>query len=389
MESNMASCRELNKLTTNLNTIPCSGRPSRNSKGICSVSQHPMEYTASQSDQQGAPVNTPLPRSLLTNNGPDQDSISADTPPSQRQVESFIPCIRQNDSVVDPSGKPLQPGTIIICNKIPFIVSNNGKIYNFTGGSFKQLYVTDPSEHKFLVSLANSPNTFSSIINSVKSLLPRSSSKQTNSNKHKNKNQVQSIIKASNTEAFNNNGNKDLNVGTDTIANVDVSDLVDMSSDIVHHEMCNNLSLHENLFQDSIRNEMLTHYNKIVIGSFKEFFQSINTNSLAEVLQALKQLNFMLANRAPELAAHYNMPLEPHQITAEEVPDLVRVHLHGNSAYNPEHSVRGRPHSRGNQYHQYSQQHSLLLRYNQHSERSDTHFHSNRNYSNIHPHIDS
>ena len=48
---------------------------------------------------------------------------------------------------------------------------------------------------------------------------------------------------------------------------------------------------------------MLTHYNRIVI-LFQGFFQSIDTNNLAEVLQALKELNFVLANRAPELAAH-------------------------------------------------------------------------------------
>ena len=56
---------------------------------------------------------------------------------------------------------------------------------------------------------------------------------------------------------------------------------------------------------------MLMHYNRIVISSFKEFFQSINIKNLAEVLQALKELNFILANRAPELALHYNMELEP------------------------------------------------------------------------------
>ena len=153
---------------------------------------------------------TPLPRNVLTANDPNQDSILADTPSSHRQVESFTPCVKQNDQFVYPSGKPLQPGTITICDKIPCIVSNNGKIYNFTGGSFKQLYVTDPSKHRFLVSFANSPSTFSSTINSVISLLPRFGSKQTNSNKHTNENQVQSIIKASNTEAFNNNGNTDL-----------------------------------------------------------------------------------------------------------------------------------------------------------------------------------
>ena len=338
----MASHRELYKLTTNMNTIPSNGRPSRNSQGICNVSQHPMGYTTSQSDQQGTPLNIPLPRSVFTENSPDQDSASADTPSSQRQVESFTLCVRQNDRFVDPSGKPLQPGTIIICDKIPFIVSNNGKIYNFTGGSFKQLYVADPSKHKFLVSLANSPSTFSSIINSVISLLPRFRCKQMDVNKHKNKNQVQAVIEASNTEAFNNSINKNLNVSTDTIADVNISDFADMSPDVVHQEMHHNPSLHENLFQDSIRSEMLTHYNRIVIGSFKEFFQSVNTNNLAEVLQALKELNFMLANRVSELAAHYSMPLEPHQITAE-VPDLVRAHLLCNSAYNPEHSIRGRP----------------------------------------------
>ena len=99
---------------------------------------------------------------------------------------------------------------------------------------------------------------------------------------------------------------------------------------------------HKNLFQDGVRNEMVTHYNRIVIGSFKEFFQHVNTNNLVEVLEALKELNFVLANRAPELASHHNMLLEPKQITAEEVPYLVRAHLSCTTAYNPEHIVRGR-----------------------------------------------
>ena len=254
----MASHRELNKLTTDMNTIPTSDRPSRKSQGICNMCQHPMEYTASQSDQQHTPVNTPLPRNVLTPNVPKQDSISADTPSSQRQVESFTPCVRQNDRFVDSSGKPLQPGTITIYDKIPFIVSNNGKIYNFTGGSFKQVYVTDPSKHTFLVSLANSPNTFSSIINSVISLLPRFSSKQTKDNVA-NEKSIQTVIEASNTEAFSNNDNAILNNCTDTIADVDMSNFMDISPGAVHNEHHNNTSQHENLFQDSVRNEMLTH----------------------------------------------------------------------------------------------------------------------------------
>ena len=306
----MASCRELSKLTLNMNTIPSNGRPSRNSQAILNMSQHPMEYAALHLDQQHTPVNTPLPRNMPTANDPDQDSTLADTPSSQRQVESFTPCVRQNDRFVDPSGKAFQPGTVIICDKILFIVSNNGKIYNFTGGSFKQLYVDDPSKHNFLVSLANSPSTFSSIINSIINLLPRFGSKQTNPNKT-NENQKQTVMETSNTKTFNNNGNIDLNFSTDTIADVDISDLKYLSPNAVHHELHHNPSLHENLFPGSVRNEMLMHYNRIVIGSFKEFFQSINMNNLAEVLQVLKELNFVLANRAPELASHYNMELEP------------------------------------------------------------------------------
>ena len=136
----------------------------------------------------------------------------------------------------------------------------------------------------FLVSLANSPSTFSSIMNSVISLLPRFSSKQTNDNVA-NKKQTQTVIETSNTEAFSNNDNTILNASTDTIADVDISDFADISPDAVHHEHHDNTSQHKNLFQDSLRNEMLTHYNRIVTGSFKEFFQHINTNNLAEVLK--------------------------------------------------------------------------------------------------------
>ena len=73
---------------------------------------------------------------------------------------------------------------------------------------------------------------------------------------------------------------------------------------------------------------MLSYYNRIVIGCFKDIFQSVDMNNLAEVLQALKELNIMLANRAPELAAHYNLPLEPQQMSAEDVPKFVKAYLH-------------------------------------------------------------
>ena len=129
---------------------------------------------------------------------------------------------------------------------------------------------------------------------------------------------------------------------------------------------------------------MLNHYNGVVIGCSKDIFQPDNTDNLAEVLQALKECNFMLANRALELIAHYNMLLEARQISPEEIPNIVKAHLHCATTYNPKQSITGRPHSRGNQYHRYNRQSSPLPRYNQQTNRSDTHFYSHncRNYSN-------
>ena len=177
----------------------------------------------------------------------------------------------------------------------------------------------------------------------------------------------------------------DLSNKADTIPEDYVLDLVNLSTDIsICHDTQDTASHQGNLFQNCTCNEMSNHYNRVVIGCFKDTFQSVNMNNLAEVLQALKELNFMLANRAPELAAHYNMLLEPQQISAEEVPDLVKAHLHHATTYSPEYSIRGRPHSRGNQYHRYNRQSCPLPRYNQQTNRSDMHFysHSHRKYSN-------
>ena len=154
-----------------------------------------------------------------------------------------------------------------------------------------------------------------------------------------------------------------LSTSADTIPEDDVSDLANLGADVsIHHDARDTASHQGGLFQNSTCNEILTHYNRIVIGCFKDFFQSVNTNNLAEVLLTLKELNFVLANRAPELATHYNMMLEPCQISAEEVPDFVKAHLYHATAYNPEQSIRGRPCSRGNQYHGYNRQSSPLLR---------------------------
>ena len=111
-------------------------------------------------------------------------------------------------------------------------------------------------------------------------------------------------------------------------------------------------------------NKMLNHCNCIVVGCFKEIFQGVDTNNLPTVLQALKELNFILANRAPELSAHYGFPLEPHKISTEEVPDFISAYLSRPSANLSEHSSRGRPRTRGNHQYRLSRQSLPVPRYN-------------------------
>ena len=145
------------------------------------------------------------------------------------------------------------------------------------------------------MSLANGPSTFSSIINSVISLLPRFGSKQSNTNTTI-KNEKQTIIEATNTDS-----KVELNVSSNTIADMDVSDFKHLCAGKVYPKLHHNPS-HKNLFSGTVTNEMLTQCTCIVIGPFKEFFQHVDMNNLAEVLKALRELNFVLANRAPELA---------------------------------------------------------------------------------------
>ena len=60
----------------------------------------------------------------------------------------------------------------------------------------KQLYVTDPSKHKFLVKAVNSPNAFSNMICSVLSLFPgfyRRKNQLNNSKMLKNKNKLHKL----------------------------------------------------------------------------------------------------------------------------------------------------------------------------------------------------
>ena len=92
-----------------------------------------------------------------------------------------------------------------------------------------------------------------------------------------------------------------------------------------------------------VHNEMLNHSNHIAVGSFKVIFQGVDTNNLQAVLQALKELNFILANKAPKLSAYYGFPSEPHATNpAEEVPDFVSEYLSRPATHPADHSNRGR-----------------------------------------------
>ena len=118
-----------------------------------------------------------------------------------------------------------------------------------------------------------------------------------------------------------------------------------------------------------LHNEMLSYYNHIVIGCFKYIFQTVDTNNLPPVLQALKELNFILANRAPELSAHYGFPPEPQQVATEEVLDFISMYLHRPTANSAEHSSRGRPRTRCTQHYRPSRQSLLVPRYNRQTNR--------------------
>ena len=152
----MALHKEISRLVIDMNLTKGSGRPSRNSQGICNtLLQLTMPTTPLQEPH--TLVTIPLARSIPSdsNNSSVMDTSNPNTSVpitmQDRQVEVLTSCTRQYDRFVDPEGKPLQPGTVIFCDDLPFIVSANGKIYNYTGGNIKQFYVADPREHKFLV----------------------------------------------------------------------------------------------------------------------------------------------------------------------------------------------------------------------------------------------
>ena len=161
----MASHKEISKLVNDMNLTAGSGRLSRNSQGILNASLQPTmsatpvpETPVNNATTPHLPVKAPSARSTPSygNNSIVMDTSNSNTPMSMpvttqdRQIEVLTPCTRQYNRFTGPQGRPLQPGTVIFCKDLPFIVSPNGKIYNYTGSNMKQLYVADPREHKFL-----------------------------------------------------------------------------------------------------------------------------------------------------------------------------------------------------------------------------------------------
>ena len=92
-------------LTTDMTVTAGSGRPSRNSQGICSTLLNPTRPTTPLLDVPSTPVNSQLARSILPDN---RNHTASDTPntlitPSawDKQVEALTPCMRQHDRFVN------------------------------------------------------------------------------------------------------------------------------------------------------------------------------------------------------------------------------------------------------------------------------------------------
>ena len=298
----MASCKEISRVVTNMNLTTGSGRPSRNSQGICNT---PLQPTISTTPLPETPVNpatvphtpvtTLVARSIpsYSNSSTVMDTSHPSTPApismQDKQVEVLMPCMRQQDRFVDPKGKPLQPGTVICCEDLPFIVSANGKIYNYTGVNMKQLYVADPHEHKFLVNEANRSGTLSNILGSVLGMLPGFHRKQNNAlhNTKEIEEQAQATPEVSTIDTANtldnSNSGRTLKAGNDIdnvtennafLGNVHyTSDIVDFHTNVseqsdTYHSDLSPIHNKSMLQTHHVHNKMLSHYNHIVIGCF-------------------------------------------------------------------------------------------------------------------------
>ena len=154
-----------------------------------------------------------------------------------------------------------------------------------------QLYITDPSKHRFLVKAVNSPSTFSNILGSVLGLLPGFHRRHNQANNSKDvedqKQATHATPETSTTETINTiHSGKSLEISNhvDTGSEDNASDLADLyANDIIHHDMHDpGFFPTENIFPNHACNELLSHYNCILIGCFKDIFQSVDTNNLVQ-----------------------------------------------------------------------------------------------------------
>ena len=147
--NDMASHKEIKRLVTDMNITTGSGRPSRNSQGICNTPLQPTmsmtllpETPVYPATVPSLPIVSPLAEVYSLTTAVMQSQILLPLIPQYQfhhrtEIEVLMPCMRLHDRFVDPKGKPLQPGMEIFCENLPFIVSANGKIYNYAGGNMK------------------------------------------------------------------------------------------------------------------------------------------------------------------------------------------------------------------------------------------------------------
>ena len=192
----------------------------------------------------------------------------------------------------------------------------------------KQLYIADPSEHKFLVKEANRPSTFSNILDAVLGMLPGFCKRQNNAspNTKEVEDKEQATPEASTIDTIstldNSNSGKNSKMGNNVdnitesnafLSNVhNTSDIADFCTNTSAQNDIHNSGLFptctETMFPNPCTcNKMLSHYNHILIGCFKDIFQTVDTNNLSTVLQALKELNFLLANNQLTMVYHWNL----------------------------------------------------------------------------------
>ena len=122
----MASCKEMSRLMTDMNITTLSVRPSRNSQGICNTLQQPTmpttplpEMPVNPATIPSTPVNSLLARNILPDNSSHAATVTANSnslvviSTQNKQVEALTSYMRQHDRFVYPTGKLLQPGTVI------------------------------------------------------------------------------------------------------------------------------------------------------------------------------------------------------------------------------------------------------------------------------------